>query len=130
MLKYKTKAMLNRFTVMAVLLLEACTTYNCDEILINRVYKIEGDIVIDTILIDESIHSYVAISDKGERLLFSEGHFLIKPMIGDSLHKKVGEAKYSLFRHDSVYVQQWDCSAEKAIILDKYSTNKSLKYIK
>jgi hypothetical protein len=75
---------------------------------------------VDTIFLKWGDRAYTVANRKtGEKLLYYDDDFPVKAQVGDSLVKRKGEAEYTLYRRDSVYVQRFDCAARQGIIISQ-----------
>ncbi len=100
------------------LALSACN--DCEDYISRSVLPRQGAVRIDTIYLKWGDRAYtVANNITGEKLLYYDDDFPVKAHIGDSLVKKKGEAEYTLYTKDSVYVQRFDCAKRKGVIISQ-----------
>jgi len=84
----------------------------------------EGAVKIDTIYVKWGTYAHTAANKRtGETLLFNESDFPVQPKVGDSLVKRKGEAEYTLYTQDSIYVQRFDCRKERGIVVSREKRN-------
>ena len=106
------------YAVCAVLACQLMACADCEKFNRQNVLPRQGNIVIDTIYLKWGERAYTAANIRtGAILLFNESDFPIQPKVGDSLVKKKGEAEYTLYTEDSVYVQKFDCAKGHGIIV-------------
>ena len=98
--------------------LSACV--DCEESICREVLPREGALRIDTIYHKFGERGYTVANNKnGKKLLYRAGHYLIAPKIGDSIVKYKGEATYTLYTQDSVYVERYDCVKRYPVIISR-----------
>lgn len=104
------------YTAVFTCVLMACA--DCEKAINFNTIPREGVVKIDTIYLKWGDRAHTAANkSKGEKLLFNESDFPVQPKVGDSLVKKKGEAEYTLYTQDSIFVQRFDCSKRRGIIV-------------